>query len=87
MFSQTKERKHTEQNFHSVAKVMPRGGTSGCWGESKTLAWGFAMAPHRLHTLVVFGTDPDSLLTQFSRSLGALPVKFELVQLYTLDRK
>ena len=32
MFSQIKERKHIEQNFHSVAKVMPRGGTSGCWG-------------------------------------------------------
>ena len=50
---QIKDRKHIEQNFCSVAKVMPRGGTSGCWG-SKTFAWGFAMAPHRLHTLVRF---------------------------------
>ena len=27
-----KYRKHIEQNFHSVAKVMPRVGTSGCGG-------------------------------------------------------
>ena len=27
MFSQIKDRKHIEQNFHSDAKVMPRGGT------------------------------------------------------------
>ena len=27
-----KDRKHIEQNFHSVAKVMPRGGTAGCLG-------------------------------------------------------
>ena len=25
MFSQIKDRKHTEHNFHSVARVMPRG--------------------------------------------------------------
>ena len=54
MFSQIKDRKHIEQDFHSVAKVMPRGGTVGCFWESKTLAWGFAMAPHRLRALVVF---------------------------------
>ena len=29
-----------------------RGGTRGCWG-SKTLAWGFAMAPHQLRYLVM----------------------------------
>ena len=52
VFSQIKDRKHIEQNFHSVARVMPRGVTCGCWGESKTLGWGFAMAPHRLRTLV-----------------------------------
>ena len=28
VFSQIKDRKHIEQNFHSVAKVMPRGGTA-----------------------------------------------------------
>ena len=30
---------------------MPQGGTLRCWGP-KTLAWGFAMAPHRLRVLV-----------------------------------
>ena len=35
VFSQIKDRKHIEQNFHSVAKVMPRGGTAGCWGGKK----------------------------------------------------
>ena len=53
VFSQIKDRKHIEHNFPSVAKVIPRGGTAGCWG-SQTLAWGFAMAPHRLLALVVF---------------------------------
>ena len=32
VFSQIKDRKHIEQNFHSVAMVMPRAGTCGCWG-------------------------------------------------------
>ena len=63
MLSQIKDKKHIEQNFHSVARVMLRGGTCGCWGggESKTLAWGFAMAPHRLCALVTFANslDPD----------------------------
>ena len=30
-FLQIKDRKHIEQNFHSVAGVMPKGGTWGCW--------------------------------------------------------
>ena len=50
MFSHIKDRK---QNFHSVARVMPQGGTCGCLGESKTIAWGFAMAPYRLRALVI----------------------------------
>ena len=58
MFSQIKDRKHIEQNFYSVAKVMPRGGTGGA-GESKTLAWGFAMAPHRLRALVKYCPQLD----------------------------
>ena len=29
VFSQVKDRKRIEQNFHSVAKVMSRGGTAG----------------------------------------------------------
>ena len=32
MFSQIKDRKHIEQNVHSVAKVMPRVGTAGAGG-------------------------------------------------------
>ena len=32
MFSQIKDSKHIEQNFHSVAKVMPRDGTGGAGG-------------------------------------------------------
>ena len=35
VFSQIKDRKHIEQNFHSVAKVMSPGGTEGCWGSQK----------------------------------------------------
>ena len=52
VFSQIIDRKHIEQNFPSVARVMPRSGTCGCWGESKTLALGFAMASHRLRAVV-----------------------------------
>ena len=32
MLSQIKDRKHIEQNFHSVAKFMPRNGTAGAGG-------------------------------------------------------
>ena len=32
MYSQIKDRKHIEQNFHSVARVMPWGGTWGAGG-------------------------------------------------------
>ena len=35
VFSQIKDRKHIEQNIHSVAKDMPRGGTAVCWGSQK----------------------------------------------------
>ena len=47
-------RKHTEQNFHSVAGVMPKGWDLGVLGESNTLVWGFAMAPHQLHAQIIF---------------------------------
>ena len=46
VFSQIKDRKQIEQNFHSVARIMPQGWDLGGAGGSKTLAWGFAMAPH-----------------------------------------
>ena len=32
VFSRIKDRKHIEQNFHSVARVMPRDGTKLRWG-------------------------------------------------------
>ena len=40
VFSQIKDRKHIEQNFHSVARVMPRGGTCGTWGGVKNFSVG-----------------------------------------------
>ena len=48
-----KDRKHIEQNFHSVAVagVIPQGWDLGVLVRSKTLAWGFVMAPHWLHIL------------------------------------
>ena len=36
VFSQIKDKKHIEQNFHSVARVMPGGGTSSA-GRSKKI--------------------------------------------------
>ena len=52
-FLQIKDRKHIKQNFYSVAGVMPQGWDLGVLGGSKKLAWGFAMAPHRLRILVL----------------------------------
>ena len=51
MFSQIKDRKHIEQNFQSVAGVMPQGWDLGVPGV-KNFSVGFAMAPHRLCILV-----------------------------------
>ena len=61
MLSQIKDKKHIEQNFYSIARVMPRIGFMGCGGggESKTLEWGFAVAPHRLRALVIFDIIKD----------------------------
>ena len=71
MFSQIKDRNYIEQLFHSVARVMALGGTWGArgGGESKTLTWGFAMAPHRLRALVfIFPhvNEVKSLIWQFT---------------------
>ena len=51
-FLQIKYCKHIKQNFDSVAGVMTQGWDFGVLGGSKTSAWGFAMAPHRLCILV-----------------------------------
>ena len=48
----TNKRKYIEQNFYSVAGGHAPGVGLGGVGWSKTLAWGFAMAPHRLCILV-----------------------------------
>ena len=84
-FLQIKDRKHIEQNFHSVAGVMPQGWDLGVMGGSKTLAWGFAMAPHRLRILVyifiynTFKRDLNKLMTLIRRRvlwrLRCLPTK------------
>ena len=50
VFSQIKE-SVSNRFFILLLGSCPRGGTLGCWW-SKTLAWGFAMAPHRLRILV-----------------------------------
>ena len=56
MFSQIKDRKHIEQNFHSVARVMPGGGTSGA-GRSKKFSVGICDGPpstaHSTTSLIV----------------------------------
>ena len=44
VFSQIKDRKHTEFSF--CCQGHAPGWDFGVLGESKTLAWGFAMAPH-----------------------------------------
>ena len=54
VFSQIKGRKRIEQNFHSVARVMPRGGTCGCWGSQKLKRGDLPWPPHRLRALVFF---------------------------------
>ena len=51
-FLQIKYCKHIEQNFDSAAGVMTQGLDSRVLGGSKTSAWGFTMAPHRLRILV-----------------------------------
>ena len=71
MFSQIKDRKHIENYFHSVAKVMPRDGIGGL-GESKTLVWGFVMAPHRLRALVFLALQPKHMLWVSNNSLNEM---------------
>ena len=52
VFSHIKDRKNNEQNFHSVARILPYGGTWGAGESKKTLLWVFAMAPTQLLVLV-----------------------------------
>ena len=73
VFSHIKDEKHIEQNFHSVARVMPLGGTCG----SKTLAWGFAMAPHPLRAIVSIAIWKNSVSNDFlSMFIDGITVMF-----------
>ena len=67
--SQIKERKHIEQNFHYVAGIRRQGWDLGVLGV-KTLAWGFAMAPHRLRVLVNILLDTNGQLRQKLKASG-----------------
>ena len=71
MFSQIKDRKHIEQNFHSVARVMPGEGGFRMLGGVKNLSWGFVMAPHRLRTLVFYAILSASILFIFVSAEGS----------------
>ena len=53
MFSQIKDRNILNRIFILLPGSCVRGGTFGAGG-SKTLVWGFAMAPHRLRVRVIF---------------------------------
>ena len=41
VFLQIKDRKHIEQNFHSVTRIMGQGWDLGCWGGVKNFSVGF----------------------------------------------
>ena len=72
MFSQIRDRKHIERNFHSVARGHAPGVELGM-NESKTLAWGFAMASHRLHIHTRFGPDWCHGLTKLKYKRSCMP--------------
>ena len=74
-FLQIKDRKNIEQKFPSVARVMPLGWNLRVLGGSKTLAWGFAMAPHRLRILVLHykTRHVDFKKCQFGSRSGSTP--------------
>ena len=53
MFLQIRDQKHIEQNFHSVSKVMPRGGTAGAGGV-KNFSMGICDgAPSTVHCFIL----------------------------------
>ena len=49
-----KRKKTLNRIFIPLLGSYPRDGTLGVLGGSKTLAWGFAMVPHRLRILSVY---------------------------------
>ena len=54
MFSQIKDRKHIEQNFHSVARVMPQGWDFGGAGRVKNFSVGICDGARSTARLVEF---------------------------------
>ena len=78
VFSQIKDRKHIEQNFHSVARIKPQEWDLGVLGGGglKTLAWGFAMEPYQLHVLVLiaYGKFKNFVRVLFFEELGICKV-------------
>ena len=50
VFSQIKDRKHIEQNFHSVAGIIPLGWDLGCWGVKNFSVGIFDGAPSTAHS-------------------------------------
>ena len=63
MFSQIKDRKHIEQNFHSVVRVMPRVGTWGVLGGGKIFSVGICDgAPSTAHSSISITMTQASLI-------------------------
>ena len=55
MFSQIKDRKHIEQNFHSVARVMPQGWDLVALGGVKNLSVGICDgAPSTVRSSLIY---------------------------------
>ena len=69
----------TENILNRIFMSCPGLGLVGAGG-SKTLAWGFAMAPHRLsalvHIYIVYGMDPAQLLHVVVKQAGKLYFRF-----------
>ena len=91
VFSQIKDRKHIEQNFHSVARVMPRGWTCGCWGVTMSnyrnikISDGCVSAQIRkglgmhLVTYTNLDTLPFLLLVQYKGGLSEIEFTFYFI--------
>ena len=66
MFSQIKDGKHIEQNFHSVAGIMPQGWDLGCWGVKNFSMGIWDGAPSTAHSSIKFAFTSASLLPLMS---------------------
>ena len=67
MFSQIKDRKHIEQNFHSVAWIMPQGSDFGALGVPRGSKYSFFKHGHVAYQ--IDGDDEQNgMLVKFSSS-------------------